>query len=276
MHYDVSTVSSGSFFLAPALNPSSLRGRVSGKPLSLTPNPSLRHVAAAARYLEISAACSAVRRGVIWLHRTAWHAFGGADELPHRGGEGGLPLDLPLQVIGSIEAVQSLNTLNSLYDMMHGLNLLFFLARLLKLSHFQPRLGIITRTLVYCLKDLSHYVVVLCFMFGTCSCLVYLVFGGVAPQFSTLGHSFQASKQHMHMRARSMCAPCVRNQPRRVLSPACTAGSVESNTTLPAGSPDVPYPAWVSRVHLRERSRLSAPLTISQPRRGAAPHCLPR
>ena len=85
--------------------------------------------------------------------------------------------------IAKIEAVRSLNNLKALYDMLHGLNMIFFICRLLKLVHFQPRLGIVTRTLAYGLKDLSHFMVIFMFSFSICACLAYLVFGGVVSQF---------------------------------------------------------------------------------------------
>lgn len=94
-------------------------------------------------------------------------------------------------VEAAIAAVAELNMLNSLYDMMHGINLLFFAARLLKLSDFQPRLGLVTKTIARCGRDLAHYLGVLAFLFGVASIVAHLVFGGVVTQFSTLGHTFQ-------------------------------------------------------------------------------------
>ena len=95
------------------------------------------------------------------------------------------------KVEDTITMVQNLNLLNVLYDMTHGVNLLLFIARILKLSHFQPRLGVITRTLLQAVKDLSHFMFVFAFMYSVCSCLAYLVFGGLITQFSSIGHSFQ-------------------------------------------------------------------------------------
>lgn len=95
------------------------------------------------------------------------------------------------RVEGLVRDLQGLNTLNSLYDMLHGLNLITFVARLLTLSHFQPRLGVVTITLIRCSRDLLHYLVVLGVIFAVASLICYLVFGGVAAEFSEIGHSFQ-------------------------------------------------------------------------------------
>ena len=93
-------------------------------------------------------------------------------------------------VLNLIKQMQFYNTLIGVYDTLHGVNLIVFIANIVSQGHFQPRLGVITRTLGYSLKDLGHFVSVFCFMFGVCSCTVYLVFGTYIPQFSTLGHAF--------------------------------------------------------------------------------------
>lgn len=96
-----------------------------------------------------------------------------------------------LQVEEAIRSVQELNRLNALYDMMHGLNLIFFAGRLLKLSDFQPRLGLVTKTIKRCGRDITHFLGVLAFLFGVACVIAHLVFGGVVTEFSTLGHTFQ-------------------------------------------------------------------------------------
>lgn len=96
-----------------------------------------------------------------------------------------------MHVESLVRDLQYINTLNALYDMMHGLNLIVFVSRLLTLSNFQPRLGVVTITIVRCSKDLLHYLVVLGLIFGVSSVIVHLVFGAVATPFSEIGHSFQ-------------------------------------------------------------------------------------
>ena len=66
------------------------------------------------------------------------------------------------------------------------------MVRVVKLCHFQPRLGIITRSLANAASDLAHYVVILVILFLGSACLACLVFGGVTLEFSTFGHSFQS------------------------------------------------------------------------------------
>lgn len=59
------------------------------------------------------------------------------------------------------------------------------------LFHFQPRLGVVSRTLAKCATDLAHFLVVLSVIFATASIIAYLVFGGVVQEWSTIGHAFQ-------------------------------------------------------------------------------------
>lgn len=95
------------------------------------------------------------------------------------------------RVEGLVRDLQYLNTLNSLYDMLHGLNLIVFVARLLTLSHFQPRLGVVTITLARCSRDLLHFLVVLALVVSVSAMILHLVFGGVSTPFSEIGHAFQ-------------------------------------------------------------------------------------
>lgn len=96
-----------------------------------------------------------------------------------------------MQVESILDNLKMISTLNAIYDMMHGLSLIVFVVRLLALFHFQPRLGVVSRTLAKCATDLIHFLVVLSIMFATSAVIAYLVFGGVVQEWSTIGHAFQ-------------------------------------------------------------------------------------
>lgn len=60
-------------------------------------------------------------------------------------------------VRGRFHSLSVLGRLSTLYIMFHGLNIIFLVARFLKLCHFQPKLGLITRTISAASADLGHY-----------------------------------------------------------------------------------------------------------------------
>ena len=107
------------------------------------------------------------------------------------------------QLRSTFSQVRYLSRLASYYIFLHGVNIVFMLFRIIKLCHFQPHLGILTRTLARASKDMAHYVMVLVILFLGCSSLACLVFGPVTSQFNTWGHSFQARA----------CAPPLARQP---------------------------------------------------------------
>lgn len=75
------------------------------------------------------------------------------------------------------------------YQAIHGFVFLLVVARIVRACHFQPRLGIITRTLSAAASDLAHYGAVLGTVFFACSIVSYALLGGHAEQFSTFGHA---------------------------------------------------------------------------------------
>lgn len=95
------------------------------------------------------------------------------------------------QITESFAEVVRLNRLMALYQMLNGFALGVFVVRIVQLADFQPRLGIVTRTLANAASDLGHLGVMLCIIFFGCCALVHFVFGGVAEEFNTFGRSMK-------------------------------------------------------------------------------------
>ena len=72
------------------------------------------------------------------------------------------------------------------YNTLFGLNLVLLLSIFFKNVDFQPRLGVVTRTLFIALTDLSHFFVVLSVVFVAYSAIGYILFGGQIEMFSTM------------------------------------------------------------------------------------------
>jgi len=58
-----------------------------------------------------------------------------------------------------------------------GINIMLFLFRIFKLLDFQPRVGILTRTIAKALDDLLHFAFVLVVTFIVYAMLGYVIFG---------------------------------------------------------------------------------------------------
>ncbi|KAK3277976.1 hypothetical protein CYMTET_14057 [Cymbomonas tetramitiformis] len=71
------------------------------------------------------------------------------------------------------------------YMMQNGLNSFFLICRILKLCDFQPRMGIITRTLAIAASDLYHFFLLLFIIFIGYSITGHLLFGTTLYSFST-------------------------------------------------------------------------------------------
>eukprot|EP00854_Cymbomonas_tetramitiformis_P002693 gene2693-3467_t len=72
------------------------------------------------------------------------------------------------------------------YMMLNGLNSFFFIIRLLKVCDFQPRMGILTRTIAMAASDLYHFFLLLLLIFMGYSITGHLVFGTTLKPFSRL------------------------------------------------------------------------------------------
>jgi hypothetical protein len=80
------------------------------------------------------------------------------------------------------------NTL-SWYYALNGINILLVIARILNLMHFQPRLGVVTRSLLLAGPDLLHFTVVAGIVFVGYAMMAHVIFGNVIEKFSSFRRS---------------------------------------------------------------------------------------
>jgi len=75
------------------------------------------------------------------------------------------------------------------YFALNGINILMLIARVLKLMDFQPRLGVVTRSLWLAGPDLIHFAIVAGMVFVGYAMMGHLIFGNVISDFATFGDS---------------------------------------------------------------------------------------
>lgn len=63
------------------------------------------------------------------------------------------------------------------YFALNGINILLLIARVLKLMDFQPRLGVVTRSLWLAGPDLIHFAIVAGMVFVGYAMMAHLIFG---------------------------------------------------------------------------------------------------
>lgn len=85
--------------------------------------------------------------------------------------------------------MNSLSTTIAFYYAVSGLNIILYLLRVLKLMHFQPRLGVVTRTLIRAASDLFHFFILFFVIFFGYAGLGHLVFGNTIESFATMQDS---------------------------------------------------------------------------------------
>ncbi|GFR50551.1 hypothetical protein Agub_g12825 [Astrephomene gubernaculifera] len=75
------------------------------------------------------------------------------------------------------------------YFALNGINILLLIARVLKLMDFQPRLGVVTRSLWLAGPDLIHFAIVAGMVFVGYAMMAHLIFGNAIAAFATFGES---------------------------------------------------------------------------------------
>ncbi|KAK3237827.1 hypothetical protein CYMTET_52123 [Cymbomonas tetramitiformis] len=90
------------------------------------------------------------------------------------------------RVLDTFNEMNFLTDFQVTYMMLNGLNSFFFIIRLLKVCDFQPRMGILTRTIAMAASDLYHFFLLLLLIFMGYSITGHLVFGTTLKQFSRL------------------------------------------------------------------------------------------
>ncbi|CAI5470656.1 unnamed protein product [Closterium sp. Yama58-4] len=87
------------------------------------------------------------------------------------------------------DSIRNLVQWRSILVSLQGINVFLFLLRLLKLMDFQPRIAILTRTMVAAFPALVHFFLLWAIMFIGFSLYAYVVFGRTLEQFSTVAMS---------------------------------------------------------------------------------------
>lgn len=87
------------------------------------------------------------------------------------------------------EKMKSLVQSLSLYYAMNGLSILLLIARMLKRMDFQPRLGVVTRSIALAGSDLVHFSIVASLVFVGYAMMTHLIFGSFIEAFSTFANS---------------------------------------------------------------------------------------
>eukprot|EP00297_Palpitomonas_bilix_P001924 CAMPEP_0113904696 /NCGR_PEP_ID=MMETSP0780_2-20120614/23454_1 /TAXON_ID=652834 /ORGANISM="Palpitomonas bilix" /LENGTH=1416 /DNA_ID=CAMNT_0000898451 /DNA_START=419 /DNA_END=4669 /DNA_ORIENTATION=- /assembly_acc=CAM_ASM_000599 len=91
--------------------------------------------------------------------------------------------------IAFMQEVSNLAFFNEMYTVICGINILLLVFRLLKLMHFQARMGLLTRTLSHASTDLLHFVILFMITFTGFAFMAYLLFGHQLREFMNLGES---------------------------------------------------------------------------------------
>ena len=76
-----------------------------------------------------------------------------------------------------------------LYYSINGINVLLLIVRCLKLMDFQPRLGIVTRSITLAGADLMHFIIIAGFVFLGYAMMAHLIFGNNIDYFRSFGSS---------------------------------------------------------------------------------------
>lgn len=85
------------------------------------------------------------------------------------------------------KGMQDLVDMLAWYYALNGINILLLIARLLKKMDFQPRLGVVTRSLALAGPDLIHFSLVSGMVFVGYAMMAHLIFGNAIEGFSTFG-----------------------------------------------------------------------------------------
>jgi hypothetical protein len=88
-------------------------------------------------------------------------------------------------VSGVVDSFDAIITIQGAYATMNGINIFLCLLRFLKCCDFQPRMGVVTRTLSLAFQDLAHFIALLLIILFLYATMGTIVFGSKIEQFST-------------------------------------------------------------------------------------------
>jgi len=92
---------------------------------------------------------------------------------------------------GMLGDIQACGDILAFYMTLSGINIILMISRSLKLMDFQPRLGIVTKTLARAASDILHFMVVFGVVFMGYVMMGTLVFGYKIKEFSSLSRSLR-------------------------------------------------------------------------------------
>ena len=104
--------------------------------------------------------------------------------------QGGAGLVQAMDEIGDVSA--SARYL-SFYITLMSINIVLYVARILKFMNFQPRIGLVTRTLAIAASDLVHFFVLASVVFMGYAIMGHLLFGSQIEAFNTMTKSLQTN-----------------------------------------------------------------------------------
>jgi len=88
-------------------------------------------------------------------------------------------------VSGVVDSFDAIIQIQGAYATMNGINIFLCLLRFLKYCDFQPRMGVVTRTLSLAFQDLAHFIALLLIILFLYATMGTIVFGSKIEQFST-------------------------------------------------------------------------------------------
>ena len=91
------------------------------------------------------------------------------------------------RLVSMYAAINEMTQTQILYMTLNGVNIMLTLLRILKLMDFQPRMGVVTRSLGLAASDLGHFFILAIIIFIGYSMMAHLIFGYSIQKFSTLG-----------------------------------------------------------------------------------------
>jgi hypothetical protein len=94
------------------------------------------------------------------------------------------------EVLDMFHSAEQIAYFFTVYAGLNTVSLLLMALRLLKVLHFQPRIGLVTRTLAAAAQDLSHFVLLFLLVFGGFAAIAYLNYGRSLREFHTFSGSW--------------------------------------------------------------------------------------
>jgi len=96
-------------------------------------------------------------------------------------------------VFDTKQHAEDLTTTIAAYMQLNGFCLILVLFRMMKMLDFQPRLGLVTKTIRHALSDLLHFFMILGLILTIYVVMSFYLFGAAIESFSTVTNAFNAN-----------------------------------------------------------------------------------